>query len=184
MLRHTSLQRLTTSSYMDAWVKDVRAWSCNENLASLESRLLQLWCSSIQHWEYSYVYFSSITYGHHSQAPGDAQLNSWIICQLIGKSVVHFTYMAGLGEAYAHIAGILFYVESFGRINGKSVHSTITSYGTDRLQRSYYSNSFIGRDERACVLLAKTSFVLEPKCVWRWRWMHFFLETKAFSPGD
>ena len=64
-----------------------------------------------------------------------------------------------------------------------TVHEQATEVH-DCLQRSYYANSFIGRDEGACVSLVKTSFVLEPKLVWTWRRRHLWLETKVFSDGD
>ena len=45
------------------------------------------------------------------------------------------------------------------------------------MRRSYYANSFIGRDERACVSLAKNKLCAGAET-------HLALETNAFMAGD
>ena len=54
-----------------------------------------------------------------TQRLNDKLLSCWIIPQVSGEvCCVHCNCMAGLGEAYSHIAAILYYLETLARIQG------------------------------------------------------------------
>ena len=87
--------------------------------------------------------------------------------------------MAGIAEAHAHIAAwYLALCGDFWKNKWQQCMHTVNEKAAERsLATLLHANSFICRDERACVLLAKSEFCAESK-------IRLTLEANAFMGGD